>query len=220
MISFRNVHKTYRMSGVRKVIVSGLTLDFPVDRNVAILGRNGAGKSTLMRLIAGAELPDKGRISRLGTVSWPLGFGGGFNGDMTGKENATFVARLYGEDTERVIAFVEEFSELGQSMGLPIKTYSSGMRARLAFGVSMAINFSCYLIDEITAVGDSSFQRKCNEAFAEKMETSRIIMISHSVGTIRRFCQSGCFLEGGFLKYYEDVEEAIEMHERLQAGDA
>ena len=131
MISFRGVRKTYRLKGVRKVIVDDVTLHLPSDRNIAILGENGAGKSTLMRLIAGAELPDRGRILRHGIVSWPLGFSGGFNGDMTGMENAKFVARMYGEDTERVVAYVEEFSELGRSMSLPIKTYSSGMKARL-----------------------------------------------------------------------------------------
>lgn len=217
MISFRNVRKTYRLKGIRKVIVNDLTLDLPFDRNIAILGENGAGKSTLMRLIAGAELPDRGRITRRGTVSWPLGFSGGFNGDMTGLENAKFVARMYGEDTERVVAFVEEFAELGQSMRLPIKTYSSGMKARLAFGVSMAIDFSCYLIDEVTAVGDARFKRKCDEVFEDKVKSSSIIMISHSMATIRKFCQSGCFMEGGKLYYYEDVEDAIAAHAREQA---
>jgi capsular polysaccharide transport system ATP-binding protein len=212
MIGFRNVRKTYRLSGIRKVVIDNLTLDLPSDRNIAILGRNGAGKSTLMRLIAGAELPDQGQIIRRGRVSWPLGFSGGFNGDMTGIENARFVARMYGEDTERVVEFVEDFSELGPSMRLPIKTYSSGMKARLAFGVSMAINFSYYLIDEITAVGDDRFKRKCDQIFQEKIEKSKIIMISHSVPVIRKFCQSGCFLEGGHLHYFEDVEDAIARH--------
>jgi capsular polysaccharide transport system ATP-binding protein len=217
MISFRNVRKTYRLKGIRKVIVNDLTLDLPSDRNIAILGQNGAGKSTLMRLIAGAELPDRGKVIRRGSVSWPLGFSGGFNGDMTGLENAKFVARMYGEDTERVVAFVEEFAELGQSIKLPIKTYSSGMKARLAFGVSMAIDFSCYLIDEVTAVGDARFKRKCDEVFEDKVKSASIIMISHSMDTIRKFCQSGCFMEGGRLYYYENVEDAIAAHAHEQA---
>lgn len=216
MIGFRNVRKTYRLKGIRKVIVDDLTLDLPSDRNIAILGQNGAGKSTLMRMIAGAEMPDRGKILRKGAVSWPLGFSGGFSGDMTGLENARFVARMYGHDTERVVEFVEEFSELGVSMRLPIKTYSSGMKARLAFGVSMAIDFSYYLIDEVTAVGDARFQRKCNEVFEQKAQRSRIIMISHSIATVRRFCQSGLFMHEGQLHYYEDVEGAIEAHNRAQ----
>jgi len=216
MISFRDVRKTYRVNGVRKVIIDQLNLDLPPDRNIAILGRNGAGKSTLMRLIAGAELPDEGRIVRKGKVSWPLGFSGGFNGDMTGIENARFVARIYGEDTERVVEYVEEFAEIGPSMQLPIKTYSSGMKARLAFGISMAINFSYYLIDEVTAVGDARFKKKCDAIFQQKIENSRIIMISHSLGTIRKFCQSGCFMEAGQLYYFENLEDAIESHLRIQ----
>ncbi len=150
MIEFQDVRKTYRMKGVTKTILNGLTLKLPEGRNIGVLGHNGAGKSTFMRLIAGAELPDSGRIKRNVKVSWPLGFGGGFAGQMTGIENVRFVARMYGEDTERMVEFVEEFSELGKSMTLPIRTYSSGMKARLAFGVSMAVNFQCYLIDEIT----------------------------------------------------------------------
>ncbi|WP_425088209.1 ABC transporter ATP-binding protein [Stappia sp.] len=217
MISFNGVRKTYRVNGHRKVVIDDLTLDLPSDRNVAIIGRNGAGKSTLMRLIAGAELPDEGRIIRRGKVSWPLGFGGGFNGDMTGIENARFVARMYGEDTERVVAYVEEFAELGESIRLPIRTYSSGMKARMAFGVSMAIDFSYYLIDEVTAVGDERFKRKCAAVFEEKIEKARIIMISHSLGTIRRFCQSACFMEGGHLHYFEDIEDAIAAHQRVQS---
>lgn len=217
MIEFRNLRKTYRLSGVEKVIINRLNLTFPGNRNIGILGHNGAGKSTFMRLIAGAELPDEGRVIRRVKVSWPLGFAGGFNGDMTGIENARFVARMYGEDTEQVISFVEDFSELGPSMRLPINTYSSGMRARLAFGVSMAINFGTYLIDEITAVGDARFKKKCDEVFQDKLQHANIIMISHSMASIRKFCENGCVIDAGRLTFYDDVEEAIAVHERNQA---
>ncbi|MCA1299385.1 ABC transporter ATP-binding protein [Stappia indica] len=217
MIEFENVRKTYRLSGVEKVILNDLSFAFPAKTNVAILGHNGAGKSTIMRLIAGAELPDRGRIHRKARVSWPLGFTGGFGGDMTGLENARFVARMYGEDSEAVVAFVEEFSELGPSMRLPIRTYSSGMRARLAFGVSMAIDFDYYLIDEITAVGDTRFKKKCDAVFETKLEKANIIMISHSIPTIRKFCESACLLDKGELSYFENVEDAIDRHEHNQS---
>ncbi len=217
MIQFIDVHKTYRLQGVTKTILDGLSITFPEDRNVAIMGRNGAGKSTLMRLIAGAELPDRGRIRRNAKVSWPLGFGGGFNGAMTGLENIRFVARMYGEDTEDVIEYVKEFSELGDSIRLPINTYSSGMKARLAFGVSMAIDFSYYLIDEVTAVGDARFKKKCDLVFESKLSNARIIMISHSSNTMRKFCNAGCVLEDGRLTMYDTVEEAIKQHELNQA---
>ncbi len=216
MIEFQGVRKTYKLSGIEKVILEDLTIKFPTGRNIAILGHNGAGKSTFMRLIAGAELPDRGHIKRNTKVSWPLGFAGGFNGAMTGLENIRFVARMYGEDTEEIIEYVEEFSELDDSLKLPIKTYSSGMKARLAFGVSMAIDFSYYLIDEVTAVGDAKFRRKCEAAFENKLSNANIIMISHSMGTIRKFCDAGCLLHDGHLTMYENVEDAIQQHEENQ----
>ncbi|MDD7911621.1 MULTISPECIES: ABC transporter ATP-binding protein [Pseudovibrio] len=217
MIEFQNVSKTYHLKGVTKVILDDVSFRFPKGRNVAILGHNGAGKSTMMRLLAGAELPDSGAIRRHVKVSWPLGFGGGFNGDMTGMENIRFVARMYGEDTERVIEFVEDFSELGKSLTLPIKTYSSGMKARLAFGVSMAIDFRYYLIDEVTAVGDARFKRKCDEVFEQKLERSNIVMISHSMGAIKKLCDMGCVLNNGRLHFHDSVDEAIEHHNHNQS---
>ncbi|SDR44838.1 ABC transporter ATP-binding protein [Pseudovibrio sp. Tun.PSC04-5.I4] len=216
MIEFKGVRKTYRLKGVTKVILNDLTATFPRGKNIGILGHNGAGKSTLMRLIAGAELPDSGRIKRNVKVSWPLGFGGGFAGTMTGIENVRFVARMYGEDTERMIDFVEDFSELGPSMALPIQSYSSGMKARLAFGVSMAINFKCYLIDEITAVGDVRFKRKCDEVFETKLKHANIIMISHSEATIKKHCDTAYLLNEGDLIKFDSVDAALAQHRTNQ----
>jgi len=212
MIELINVSKSYKLKGVRKTILEDLSFKFPHKRNVAIMGNNGAGKSTLMRLIAGTELPDSGRIYRSAMVSWPLGFAGGFNGSMTGLENVRFVARIYGRDTEAVIDYVEEFAELGPSLKLPIKTYSSGMRARLAFGLSMAIDFDYYLIDEITAVGDENFKRKSQQAFKEKLSESQIIMISHSASAIKTYCDCGLILAKGGAFYYEEIDQLIEAY--------
>jgi capsular polysaccharide transport system ATP-binding protein len=209
MIKLVNVSKSYSLKGIRKVILDDLSFEFPRGRNVAIVGRNGAGKSTLMRLVAGTEQPDSGRIYRSTKVSWPLGFAGGFNGSMTGLENARFVARIYGQDVEAVIDYVEEFAELGPSLRMPIKTYSTGMRARLAFGLSMAINFDCYLIDEIMAVGDESFRRKSRRVFKEKLKDSRVIMISHSVATIKEYCDCGLFIKTDGVFFYDDVNQLI-----------
>ncbi|KZK76079.1 Polysialic acid transport ATP-binding protein KpsT [Pseudovibrio sp. Ad13] len=216
MIEFQEVHKTYHLKGVTKTILNELTTRFPAGKNIGIIGHNGAGKSTLMRLIAGAELPDSGRIKRNVKISWPLGFSGGFAGKMTGIENVRFVARMYGEDTERMIEFVEDFSELGPSMTLPIQTYSSGMKARLAFGVSMAINFECYLIDEVTAVGDRRFKRKCDEVFENKLKHANIIMISHSERTIKKLCDTAGLLHEGELTMYDSVDEALTQHRENQ----
>lgn len=210
MIELVDVSKSYKLKGVTKLILDGLSFTFPKGRNVAIMGPNGAGKSTLMRLIAGAEQPDSGRIYRSSRVSWPLGFAGGFNGTMTGLENVRFVSRIYGQDTEAVIDYVQDFAELGPSLDLPIKTYSSGMKARLAFGLSMAFDFDCYLIDEITAVGDANFKQKSQKVFHEKLAHSQIIMISHSPTTIKSYCDCGLFLTKQGVLFYEDIDQLID----------
>jgi capsular polysaccharide transport system ATP-binding protein len=209
MIELTDIYKAYTLKGIRKVIFENLNFRFEKGRNIAIMGPNGAGKSTLLRLIAGTEQSDRGRISRNVRVSWPLGFAGGFNGSMTGLENVRFVSRIYGQDTEWVIDYVEAFSELGKSMRLPIKTYSSGMKARLAFGLSMAIDFDCYLIDEITAVGDANFRRKSKAALEQKLDHSRIIMVSHSQETIKSYCDCGLLLTHEGLSYHDDVESLL-----------
>ena len=207
MIELRNVSKTYSMKGVRKQVIRDLSFSFSPHRNTAILGPNGAGKSTLLRLISGAELPDTGDVIRKGRVSWPLGFSGGFNGSMTGLENVRLVARLYGEDTEQLIENVRREAELGPSLNLPVRTYSSGMKARLAFAMSMAINFDCYLVDEVIAVGDESFQRRTRDAFRKKLAKSRIIMVSHSMSKIRQYCDNGLLLSEQAVWYFDDIDE-------------
>jgi capsular polysaccharide transport system ATP-binding protein len=212
MIRLENVVKSYRLREGRKVVLRNLTATLP-KTNVGILGANGAGKSTLLRLIAGTELPDSGIILRHGRISWPLGFAGSFNGSLSGVENVRFVARIYGEDTERVLEFVETFSELGQFFRMPVSSYSSGMRARLAFGVSMAVAFDYYLVDEITAVGDDKFRQKCLTTFKEKLGNSSIIMISHSKATLKQYCEMGAVLHQGELTICDDLHEAIALHE-------
>lgn len=209
MIELINISKSYTLKGITKRIFENFSFKFPSDRNVAIMGHNGAGKSTLMRMLAGAEQPDSGQIYRTTNISWPLGFAGSFNGMMTGIENIRFVSRIYGQDTEAIIEYVKDFSELGPSIKLPIKTYSNGMKARLAFGLSMAINFDCYLIDEITAVGDQRFKNKCNLVFEEKLQSSQIIMVSHSISTILDHCECGLFLTEEGVLYFDDINDLV-----------
>jgi len=219
MIQFENVRKSYRTKDEPKVILKNLTLALP-HANVGILGSNGSGKSTLLRLIAGTEAPDAGVITRKGRISWPLGFAGSFNGSLSGAENCLFVARIYGQDTEYVLEYVREFSELGSFFKMPVNSYSSGMRARLAFGVSMAIAFDYYLADEITAVGDAQFQKKCQQTFREKLSSSRIIMVSHQFATLRKYCDIGGVLRDGELTLYPTLTDAIRVHSEDAADHA
>jgi capsular polysaccharide transport system ATP-binding protein len=215
MITLTNLTKSYRIKGQHKPIVAGLNFTFPRGRNLAIMGPNGAGKSTLMRLIAGAETPDRGQVIRHGKVSWPLGFAGGFNGSMTGLENLRFVARIYGQDSAAIIAAAEDFAALGPSLRLPIRSYSSGMKARLAFGLSMAIDFDVYLIDEITAVGDETFRRKSQAAFGAKLARSQIIMISHSETAIRAYCDGGLLMTPQGVAYHDRIDDLIAAYQAL-----
>lgn len=213
MIEFRRVSKWYPANGRRHYILRDVQCTFPSGRSVGILGRNGAGKSTLVRLIGGTEAPNQGRIVRRVRVSWPLGLGGSFQGRLTGRDNVRFVCRIYEEDYGRVIRFVEEFSALGMFMDMPVATYSTGMRARLGFGLSVALEFDVYLIDEITAVGDADFRRRCEAALAQKRARASVIMVSHNPDAIRKQCECAALLSGGQLHWYQDVDEAIAVYQ-------
>lgn len=215
MIQLDNVFKFYKTEGHTKIVLDHVSAVFESGRSYGLLGVNGAGKSTTLRMIAGTELPNSGRIRRSVRVSWPLGFAGGFHSLMTGRENVKFVARAYGEDVWQVLNFVEDFSELGDYLDAPIKTYSSGMMARLAFGLSMAIEFECYLIDEITAVGDQRFQARCNAAFNARRARADLIVVSHSMSTIKDYCDRGAVLVDGQILMFDDVNRAIEVYNRL-----
>jgi capsular polysaccharide transport system ATP-binding protein len=215
MIQLDRIFKFYKTDGFVKIVLDHVSTVFEPGRSYGLLGVNGAGKSTTLRLIAGTELPNAGRIRRTVRVSWPLGFAGGFHYLMTGRENVKFVARAYGADCRKTLDFVEDFSELGDYLDVPVKTYSSGMMARLAFGVSMAIEFDCYLIDEITAVGDVRFQTRCKEAFDHRRKNADLIVVSHSMGTIKDYCDRGAVLVDGQMIMFESVDSAIEIYNRL-----
>jgi capsular polysaccharide transport system ATP-binding protein len=215
MIQFINVSKHFKTQQHRKIILNKANIEFASGYSYGLLGVNGAGKSTTMRMIAGTILPNAGRIKKDVRVSWPLGFSGGFHPQMSGKDNLKFVARAYGEDPYRVSRFVEDFAELGDYINAPVRTYSSGMGARLAFGLSMAIEFECYLVDEITAVGDARFQERCRVAFENRRKNSDVIMISHGMDTIKSYCDRAMVLVDGRMIYFENVEHAIEAYYRL-----
>lgn len=215
MIICENIFKSYAHGGNRKHVFSGLNLTIKPGERIALLGRNGAGKSTLIKLIGGVEMPTSGKVVRRMSVSWPLGFAGGFQGSLTGFDNIRFIARIYQRDYTSVREFVKEFTELGKQLKMPVKTYSSGMRARLAFGLSLAIEFECYLIDEIILVGDQNFQRKCNTEMFEKRADRTMLIASHSTDFIRHYCHKAIILNHGEATLYDDIDVAIERYSNL-----
>ncbi len=215
MITLQNVTKSYPAGDGRKVVLDNVSAVFPDGTNIGILGRNGSGKSTMIRLLSGAELPNKGHIKRQGRVSFPMGFGGTFAHRLSARENIVFLARVYGMPIHQSVEFVQDFAEIGHYFDMPMHTYSSGMRARLMFAASLAIDFDFYLIDEITEVGDSRFREKAVMAFRERIRKSSIILVSHNYHTMRDICQVGAILGNGRLDFYRSLEEAITVYETM-----
>jgi capsular polysaccharide transport system ATP-binding protein len=217
MIKLQNVTKSYLTKFGRQYVIRNVTCTLPTSRNIAILGRNGAGKSTLLRLIGGIDFPDRGDITTDKRISWPLGLSSGFQGSMTGRENCRFVCRIHGQSNFREVEdFVQDFSELGIKFDLPIKTLSSGQKARIAFGMSMVFDFDIFLLDEITAVGDPAFKKKASALLDERRQKANIVMASHSPVHLREFgCNLGIVVHEGQMMVYEDLEEALAVYQKL-----
>ena len=220
MIALDRVAKSYPTPRGRKIVLDDATAVFPAGHNVGILGANGAGKSTLIRLLAGAELPDRGTIRRAARVSFPLGFGGTLHGGLPGRENVAFIARVYGADVRATIRFVEEFAELGEYFDMPVELYSAGMRARLAFGACLAIDFDVYLIDEVTEIGDERFRRRCAAIFRERLRHADIMLATHNAQTLRHYCDRGAVLAEGRLELFDDLAGAFARYRELTAEAA
>jgi len=215
MISCENLSKRYPMGSGHKQVFKNLNLRINPGERIGLLGRNGAGKTTLIKLIGGVEMPTSGKVRREMSVSWPLGFGGGFQGSLTGYDNARFIARIYGMEYDEIRDFVEDFSQLGTQLKMPVKTYSSGMKARLAFALSLTIEFACYLIDEVIVVGDADFQRKCHFELFDKRGDRALVVASHSPDLIREFCDRAVIIHEGSGRMYSDVNEALEVYSTL-----
>ncbi|HFG3626436.1 TPA: ABC transporter ATP-binding protein [Escherichia coli] len=217
MIKIENLTKSYRTPTGRHYVFKDLNIEIPSGKSVAFIGRNGAGKSTLLRMIGGIDRPDSGKIITNKTISWPVGLAGGFQGSLTGRENIKFVARLYAkqEELKEKVEFVEEFAELGKYFDMPIKTYSSGMRSRLGFGLSMAFKFDYYIVDEVTAVGDARFKEKCAQLFKERHKESSFLMVSHSLNSLKEFCDVAIvFKDDNAVGFYEDVQSGIDAYKK------
>ena len=212
MIAIENLTKSYKTQNGRHYVLKDVNLLFPEGKSIAFIGHNGAGKSTLLRIIGGIDRPDKGRIVTDKTISWPVGLSGGFQGSLTGRENVKFVATLYSKNNELrdKIDFVKDFSELGKYFDMPIKTYSSGMRSRLGFGLSMAFDFDYYLVDEITAVGDARFKKKCIDLFNQKRDKSNLLMVSHNLNSLADYCDHAILFDRQQnVHLFSEIEEAI-----------
>jgi capsular polysaccharide transport system ATP-binding protein len=210
----RLVKEYHTPIGVRRVL-DGISFELRKGEKIALLGRNGSGKSTLVKLIGGVELPTSGVVRRGMFTSWPLGFSGGVSGQMTGAASARFIARLYDRDEKDVIAFIDDFAELGRQLYIPIEAYSSGMRARLMFAMTLAIDFECFLIDEVFAVGDQRFHYKCHDALFTRRSHCAMVLVSHDPGIIRHYCKSALVLKGGRGRVFEDLELALKIYATL-----
>ena len=219
MIKLDNLTKFYPLSnGDKHFVFREFTFTFPDDCSIGLIGRNGAGKSTLMRLLSGADIPNAGKVITDKKISWPVGLAGGFQHALSARDNVKFIARVYGyrgEALEEKVRYIEEFAEIGKYFDEPMNTYSSGMRSRIGFGLSMAFDFDYYLIDEAGAVGDAKFKHKSDAIYKEKLSNSKVIMVSHDMSEIEQWCDKVILVNCGTATVYDDVKEGIEMYKRI-----
>ena len=215
MIALENIRKSFPTRDGQVEVLKGINFALNPGEKVGILGRNGAGKSTMIRIVSGVERATSGHVSRSMRVSWPLAFSGALHGALTGYDNMRFICRVYGVEYGGLTGFVEDFTELGRYLREPVKVYSAGMRARLAFAISMMIEFDCYLIDEVAAVGDANFQEKCHIELFERRKDRALIIASHDPNYIRNHCQRACVIVNGTLHNFDDTDQALAFHEQM-----
>ncbi len=217
MIVVDEVYKRYRTDhGFGKWVLQGVSFSIPPKVNVGLMGKNGAGKSTLLRLVGGIDTPTRGRIERGCRVSWPMGFGAGLQGSLTGRQNAKFICRIHGHEDNLPdrLRYIEDFAELGEAFDEPVKTYSSGMKARLQFALSLAFDFDVYISDEVTSSGDAAFRKKASEAFKLLADRSGLIMVSHGEGTLKEFCTAGILLHEGRAYWFDKIDDALKEYKQ------
>ena len=217
MIIFDNVTKYYPTPNGRHYILKDVTLELPGDKNIGVFGANGSGKSTLLRLLAGTDFPNKGSIKMQGNISWPLGLSG-YQGSMTGRENAEFVCRIYGKSRSEInekLEYIKNFSEIGDFFEMPLKSYSSGMKSKFSFAVSMAFDFDYYLIDELTSVGDKRFKQKCKETFDAKKDVANFLFVSHNLNELKRQCDIGIYIKNQKIHVHDNIDDAIAVYNAM-----
>lgn len=216
MIVFKDVSMTYHIRRFRKDVLQGVSFVVPRRSALGICGANGAGKSTLLRLMAGVEFPTGGKVTRDMSVSWPIGYASAFQASLTGADNVRFIARIYRRPEKELLEFVEDFAQLGPYLWQPIKAYSAGMHARLAFGLSLAIDFDCYLVDEVAGAGDERFQERCHAEIGRRRDHAAMVMVSHAAPLLKAYCETGAVLRDGRLEFFDTIDEAIERHQAYQ----
>ena len=220
MIRLEKVSKYFHTQNGRHHVLIDASIELPSRAKVGVIGRNGAGKSTLMRLLAGVDIPNAGRIIRQGSISWPMGLATGCQGNLTGRENTRFACRIQGlaaATIPPVLESVSEFAEIGDYFDMPTRTYSSGMKARLNFAIAMAFDFDCYIVDELTAVGDQAFREKSRKVFEQKRANSGFIKVSHNMGELLKECDTGLLLHDGKLEVFSTMKEAVERYKEVTA---
>ncbi len=215
MIIVEDVHKRHQTDhGPGKWVLQGVSFTIPKKLSVGIVGANGAGKSTLLRIVGGVDQPNKGHVERHCRVSWPMGFGGGLQGSLTGRQNAKFVCRIHGheQDIPDRLAFIQDFAEIGEAFDEPVKTYSTGMKSRLQFGLSLAFDFDVYISDEVTSTGDAAFKAKAAASFKKLADHASLIMVSHGAGTLKQFCQAGIWIHNGQAHWFDQIDDALKAY--------
>jgi len=215
MIRVKDVHKRYQTEqGPGRWVLTGVTFTIPSKVNVGIIGGNGVGKSTLLRIIGGVDQPTKGRVHRACRVSWPMGFGGGLQATLSGRENAKFVCRIHGHEHDLAdrLAFIQDFAQIGESFNMPVKSYSSGMKSRLQFALSLAFDFDVYISDEVTSTGDSAFRKKAAAAFKNLADHASILMVSHGEGVLKQFCTAGIWIHEGKAHWFDQIDDALDAY--------
>jgi len=215
VIALENVTKSYGLGDRSHLVLNDITFKFPYRKSVGVLGANGAGKSTLIRIIGGSEKPDKGKVVRTSKLSWPMGYSGGFQGTLTGRENARFVARIYGAPFDDVERKTNDFAELGQYFDRPLSSYSAGMKSRFAMSLSYALDFEYYLVDEALETGDARLKEKFRQIFKQRRQTSSVILVSHNEQTIRKNCDVATVLHDGRLHYFDDLDKAFMLYRSI-----
>lgn len=237
VVEFKNVSKVYKLYKSDKARFKALfskrtkhkvkraakNLSFQIHRgeSVAFFGRNGAGKSTILKMVTGVTYPTEGEVIVKGQVCALLELGAGFDPESTGRENIRLKCSLMGmtdEEIDDVENDIVEFADIDEYIDQPLRSYSSGMKARLGFAISVNSKPEILICDEALSVGDKDFRRKCREKVAEIMADERVtlLFVTHSTTTAKDFCKRGLVMQKGKLMYDGDINDAIDFYEEME----